>query len=137
MPAMSPQQRAEFLDGVHVAILTIDEPGRGPFAAPVWYEHNDGVLEVQTGGDTLKARLARAAGRATLTVQQEAWPYKYVAAEGPVEVLEEVRDVEPIAVRYLGPEGGAGFAASNPNGPGSVVLRITPEHFRSGDFSQG
>jgi hypothetical protein len=43
-------------------------------------------------GDSLKAQLLRAAGRATMTVQTEAPPYKYVCVEGRVTLLSELRD---------------------------------------------
>jgi hypothetical protein len=94
---MSKQERDEFLAAVHVAVLAVDEPGRGPLAIPIWYLYEGSRIELSMGGESLKARLLRAAGRATLTVQSEVRPYGYVSVEGPVEVLDEPADVLALA----------------------------------------
>ncbi len=85
-------------------------------------------------GESLKARLLRAAGRATLTVQTETPPYQYVSVQGPVEVLHEQRGDLEMATRYLGPELGKWYADSNPSTEQSVVVRLTPETWRTFDF---
>lgn len=128
-------ERDAFLAGVHVAILAVDEPGRGPLALPVCYRYADGVVEMGMDGGSRKAELLRAAGRATVTVQDETPPYRYVSVEGPVEVVSEERDVLGVASRYLGPELGAWYAEQNPSTPSTVVVRLTPEHWRTQDFS--
>jgi nitroimidazol reductase NimA-like FMN-containing flavoprotein (pyridoxamine 5'-phosphate oxidase superfamily) len=118
-----------------VAVLAVDEPGRGPLALPVWYQYKDGIVELGMDGGSRKAELLRAAGRATVTVQDEAPPYRYVSIEGPVQVISEERDVLGVASRYLGPELGAWYAEQNPSTPSTVVVRLTPEHWRTQDFS--
>jgi hypothetical protein len=41
-----------------------------------------------------------------------------------------------MARRYLGPEGGDRYVASNPDSDGeSVMFRMTPEHWLSVDYS--
>jgi nitroimidazol reductase NimA-like FMN-containing flavoprotein (pyridoxamine 5'-phosphate oxidase superfamily) len=35
--SMTKAEREAFLADVHVAVLAVDEPGRGPMAIPVWY----------------------------------------------------------------------------------------------------
>ncbi len=88
---------------------------------------------VSMDGDSLKARLLRR-GRATLTVQTETAPYRYVSVEGPVTVAPEDRDFS-MASRYLGPEmaGGMPTTIRAPIRPSS---RLTPERWRSADFSK-
>ncbi len=132
---MSAEERDAFLAEVHVGILAVDESGRGPMALPIWYEYVDGRIEIGTSGSTRKAELLRSAGRATLTVQDEDPPYKYVSVEGPVEVADEPRDTRRVASRYLGEELGEWYARENPPGDDSVVIRLTPEHWRTQDFS--
>ena len=129
------QQREAFLAEVHVAVLAVDEPGRGPLALPVWYQYVNGVIEMGMDGDSRKAELLRMAGRATATIQDEVPPYRYVSVEGPVEVVQEERDVLAVASRYLGPELGAWYAEQNPSTSSTVVVRLTPEHWRTQDFS--
>ena len=60
-----------------------------PLALPIWYIYEDGDVIIGMGGNSLKAKLLRAAGRATMTVQTETPPYKYLMIEGPVVVLSE------------------------------------------------
>jgi hypothetical protein len=129
---MTKQQREAFLADVHVGILAIDEPGRGPYALPIWYIYEDGEVQAWTMPGTLKARLAEAAGRATLTVQTETPPYRYVSVEGPVQIDDAPRDVS-VAIRYLGPKLGAAFGGS---GAGGVRIRLTPEHWRTADYDK-
>jgi PPOX class probable F420-dependent enzyme len=133
--AMTPAQREAFLSDVHVGVLAVNEPNRGPLALPVWYEYVDGVIQISMDGDSRKAELLRAAGRATFVVQDENPPYKYVSVEGPVQVVSAERDVVSIATRYLGPEIGAWYAKENPSTPSTVEVRLTPEHWRTQDFS--
>jgi len=134
--SMTPAERDAFLTDVHVGILAIDEPGRGPLAMPIWYLYENGDVLIGMDGDSLKARLLHAAGRATLTVQTETAPYRYVSVEGPVIVEATQRDDFEMASRYLGPELGRWYADNNPSTPQSVLARLTPEHWRTMDFAK-
>jgi len=133
---MTKAERLAFLSDVHVGVLTIDDPGRGPFALPIWYLVEDGVVVIEMGGTSKKARLLRDAGRASMVVQTESAPYKYVTVEGPVEVVASDRNPLEMAVRYLGVELGEWYARENPNDEHSVVARLTPEHWNTMDFGK-
>jgi hypothetical protein len=87
-------------------------------------------------GSSVKARLLAAAGRATLTVQNEAPPYQYVSVEGPVVVDEAPRDDLEMATRYLGPELGRWYAENSPSGDGAVLVRLMPERWRTKDYGK-
>jgi nitroimidazol reductase NimA-like FMN-containing flavoprotein (pyridoxamine 5'-phosphate oxidase superfamily) len=134
--AMTRDEREAFLADVHVGILAVDEPGRGPLAIPIWYLYRDGTVQIGMDGDSLKARLLRAAGRATLTAQTEAPPYKYVCVEGPVTVEKVQRDDLEMASRYLGPELGKWYAENNPSTEQSVTVFLRPERWRTMDFGK-
>ena len=134
--SMTAQEREDFLADVHVGVLAVDEPGRGPTALPIWYLYRDGEVEISMDGASLKARLLAAAGRATLTVQTEAPPYRYVTVEGPVTLTPEHLDVLELASRYLGPELGAWYADANPPTDATVLVRLRPEHWRTFDFGK-
>jgi hypothetical protein len=133
--SMTPEEREAFLADVHVGVLAIEEPGRGPLALPVWYVYSDGEVRIDIDGSSLKARLLAAAGRATLTVQNEAPPYQYVSVEGPV-VLDAPRDHLEMAVRYLGPEVGRWYIDHNPRGESAIVVRLVPERWRTKDYEK-
>lgn len=134
---MTTAEREAFLTDVHVGILAIARNDKGPLALPIWYQYEDGDVIIGMGGNTLKAKLLRAAGRATMTVQTEAAPYKYVSVEGPVVVKAERRDDFAMASRYLGPDFGRWYADNNPSTEESVVVRLTPERWITCDFAKG
>jgi nitroimidazol reductase NimA-like FMN-containing flavoprotein (pyridoxamine 5'-phosphate oxidase superfamily) len=133
---MTQAEREAFLADVHVGILAVDEPGRGPLALPVWYTYADGVVTVSTSRSSLKGRLLEAAGRATLTAQTEAAPYQYVSVEGPVELDASPGDVLAMATRYLGAELGQWYVDENAPTDDTVQVRLRPEHWRTFDYNK-
>ena len=138
---MSVAEREDFLAGLHVAVLSVDDPGRGPLAIPVWYSYvPGGTVNVITGGQSVKARLLRAAGRLSLCVQNESMPYRYVSVEGPITALDETVSADErraLARRYLGAEGGDLYVAStSEQAADSVAFRMSPEHWRTTDYGK-
>ncbi len=133
---MTKDEREAFLAGVHVGVLAVDEPGRGPCAIPVWYAYEGGVVVINTDAPSRKAQLLAESGRATLTVQTETAPYQYVSVEGPVTLTREHGDVLALATRYLGTELGRWYATENPPDDDTVVARLTPEHWRTFDYNK-
>src|SRR5262249_32800525 len=121
---------------VHIGVLAVDQPGRGPHALPIWYQYENGEVIVRVDDTSMKAKLVRAAGRATLTVQSEEAPYKYVSVEGPARVESRPHDDLALATRYLGPEMGAWYAENNPSGATGVTVVLTPEHWRTYDYAK-
>ena len=82
---MTDDERQQFLADLHVGVLGIERADGPPLVVPVWYDYNaGGDVEVYTGADSLKGRLAAAAARGSLCAQTESLPYKYVTVEGPV-----------------------------------------------------
>ena len=134
--SMTREEREAFLADAHVGILAIERPGRGPLALPIWYRYVDGVVEIGMDGESQKARLLQASGRATLTVQTETPPYRYVCVEGPVTILNEQRDGFEMASRYLGPKRGRWYADNNPSTSSSVVAQLVPESWSTMDFAK-
>jgi nitroimidazol reductase NimA-like FMN-containing flavoprotein (pyridoxamine 5'-phosphate oxidase superfamily) len=134
--SMTKAEREAFLADVHVGVLSVNDPGRGPLSLPIWYLVDDGDVIMGMSGNSKKARLLRAAGRASLVAQTEEPPYKFVSVEGPVVVEATQRDDLEMATRYLGPEFGALYAEHNPSTAESVVARLTPEHWNTTDFAK-
>jgi len=113
MPEMSEFERDQLLAEVHVAVISVARLNGSPLTIPLWYEHRDGEFLMDTDTETLHARLLRAWGRATLTVQDEPPPYRYVSGEGSVEFLgDEPRVARRIAARYIGEAAAEGFVAT-------------------------
>ncbi len=139
--SLTAAEREQFLAGLHVGVLSVaGPPGEGPLTVPVWYSYRPGgVVSVITGRDSRKARAIAAAGRMSLCAQDEAPPYKYVSVEGPA-VIEEAEFAEQLAMarRYLGDEGGDQYMASNAEtARADIVVRLTPQRWRTADFGKG
>jgi nitroimidazol reductase NimA-like FMN-containing flavoprotein (pyridoxamine 5'-phosphate oxidase superfamily) len=138
--AMTRTEREAFLAETRVGLLAVDEPRRGPLTAPVWYHYAPGgPVRVVTGANSLKGRLLRAAGRASLCVQTETAPYQYVTVEGAIALAEPdfERDVRATAIRYLGEQAGEMYlamTASERASEPSVLVELRPERWRSVDY---
>ena len=139
--SMTRAEREAFLADVHVGVLSIPEPGRGPLSAPIWYGYEPGgEIWLVTGRDSRKGRLLRLGARVGFVVQTEQAPYRYVSVEGPVTSLapspgeaEERR----LAHRYLGKEMGDAYVASTAarrEAEPNVLVRIRPERWLSVDY---
>jgi PPOX class probable F420-dependent enzyme len=137
--AMTVNEREAFLAGLHVGVLSVAAgDGRAPLAIPIWYLYEPGgEVRFSTGQGSRKVRLLREAGRASLCVQTEDPPYRYVTVEGPALIEESISREErlALAVRYLGPEVGAAWLAAN-DGPGSVLIRLKPDRWVTADFGK-
>jgi nitroimidazol reductase NimA-like FMN-containing flavoprotein (pyridoxamine 5'-phosphate oxidase superfamily) len=138
---MTTTEREAFLAGVHVGVLSVDEPGRGPLTVPVWYAYEPGgTVDVITGAQSAKARRLRAAGRFSLCAQTEMPPYSYVSVEGPISAEESTVSPDErraMAYRYLGPEfGDLYLTATAEDAAQSVVFRMSPERWLTTDFSK-
>src|SRR4051794_21105585 len=125
--SMTKKQREAFLADTHVGVVTVARDGAAPLAAPVWYRY-------EAGGDVVfvfestseKLALVQAAGRASLCVQDETLPYKYVTVDGPAVAGDVDDDVErSLAHRHLGPEIGDMYLQAIA-GTVSRVVRLTP-----------
>jgi PPOX class probable F420-dependent enzyme len=132
---MTTEQRETFLAGLHVGILAIQRDAKGPLAVPIWYEYEGGQVIIHMADDSVKATLIRRHGRASMTVQDETPPYKYVMVEGPITVEPDDRDILPMAIRYLGEEMGRQYADANPSSANSAVARLIPERWLTTDYS--
>src|SRR5262245_22779991 len=140
--AMSKAEREAFLRETRVGILSVADEGRGPLAVPVWYAYSpDGRIRVVISSASRKAEMLRRAGRASLCVQAETPPYKYVSVEGPVVLGQPDfdRDERQMAHRYLG----AGMAerylaatASERAAIPSVLVSLEPRRWLSVDYGK-
>jgi PPOX class probable F420-dependent enzyme len=135
---MTVEERETFLADVHVGVLSISRSDKGPLALPIWYSYEEGDVIIGMAAESLKAKLLRKAGRASITVQDETAPYRYVMVEGPVTVGTEERDPLVMPTRYLGPEMGKWYAEQNADSDEeSVVVRLTPERWYTCDYNKG
>jgi nitroimidazol reductase NimA-like FMN-containing flavoprotein (pyridoxamine 5'-phosphate oxidase superfamily) len=142
MPApMTREERETFLAGIHVGVVSVDEPGRGPLSVPVWYLYEPGgEIIVVTRPEARKARLLTVGAQVAFLVQSEEMPPKYVTTQGRVVAAgpaDVSRDLKPVVRKYLGAEVGDAYVDNTrPNGTNEIVVRIRPQRWYSRDFSR-
>ncbi|MEO8603104.1 MAG: pyridoxamine 5'-phosphate oxidase family protein [bacterium] len=142
MPApMTRAEREAFLAGVHVGILSLDDPGRGPLSVPVWYRYEpDGDIVLVTRPQARKAQLLRVGTLVSFCVQSEELPPKYVSVQGAVvssDAADVARDLKPIVRKYLGAEVGDAYVDNTrPDGTDEIILRVKPHRWYSRDFGK-
>ena len=134
---MAAADREAFLAEPHIGVLTIARAeGQPPLASPIWYEFADGVVAINVGRGSEKARLAAAAGVASLTVQTEQLPYRFVTVGGTLTMGPADADTRRrIATRYL-PAGAVDGYLATGDVADMVTLRLTPATWRSNDYSR-
>ncbi len=137
--AMTKEERETFLADVHVGVISIDQPGRGPLSAPIWYGYDPGgEVWIVTGKESRKGKLLSGTKRFSLVAQQEAMPYKYVSVEGPITSLDDTQDNEAtriLAHRYLGKELGDQYVEGSP-GEQNILVRMKPERWLTVDYAK-
>ena len=138
---MTKQEREAFLADVHVGVISIPEPGRGPLTVPVWYAYEPGgELRVVTARTSRKGQLLARSGRCSLCAQTETPPYKYVSVEGPIVAIEAAqleRDLRPLARRYLGRQMGDQYVERTAAAHGdNVLVRMRLERWLTVDFAK-
>lgn len=135
---MTESERDQFLADVRIGIVAASADGRGPLTAPVWYGYEPGgEIVFSTGARSAKARAMRDTGRATMTVQSEQPPYRYVTVEGPVTFAPgDDATSHALAVRYLGEGGAEAYRAAGGGSEDSTVVRIRPERWHSVDYGK-
>lgn len=132
---MNKSNREAFLADLHVGVLAVARNGEAPLAAPVWYSYEPGGDVVFVLASTSeKIRLIEATGRASLCVQTETMPYKYVTVDGLAVVGDVDDDRErSLAYRYLGSEIGEVYLEAIADTV-SRVVRLSPTRWRTVDY---
>jgi len=140
---MTKTEREAFLAAVHVGVISIAEPGRGPLTAPIWYAYEPGgELWIVTERDSRKGRLLAQVARFSLCAQSEQPPYKYVSVEGPITAIvpsDVERDGRTLAHRYLGREIGDRYIEATDSAESrSANIRVTlrPERWLTTDYAK-
>jgi nitroimidazol reductase NimA-like FMN-containing flavoprotein (pyridoxamine 5'-phosphate oxidase superfamily) len=143
---LSREEREQFLAGLHVGVVSIDDGDRGPLSRPVWYTYRPGGEVVFcTRKETRKAALLRRGMQIGFLVQVEGDMSQgilpcYVSVTGPVVKLEDAdldRDLRPIVHRYLGREIGDGYlqATRGERADDEIVVHLRPERWHTRNFA--
>jgi nitroimidazol reductase NimA-like FMN-containing flavoprotein (pyridoxamine 5'-phosphate oxidase superfamily) len=136
---MNREERESFLAGRHVGVICIEEPGRAPLAAPVWYDFSPEIgVWVLTEKSSRKGVLLEQTDRYSLVAQSEELPYKYVSVEGPIREVrraDKEKDSRPMARRYFGRALGDAYV-DDESADDSYVYVMQPERWLTVDYAK-
>jgi nitroimidazol reductase NimA-like FMN-containing flavoprotein (pyridoxamine 5'-phosphate oxidase superfamily) len=136
---MTQDEREAFLADLHVGVISIQDPARGPLSTPIWYDYKPDVgLSIITSRSSRKGIALDKARRFSLVAQTEEAPYKYVSVEGPivdVRPADKEKDLRPMARRYFGTQLGDAYVESWPFDDGHVYV-MQPERWLTVDYAK-
>jgi len=145
-PATLDQKWQAFLAEPHVAVLSVaSDDDRPPHTVPLFYHYEpNGNVTFFTGtqGRTArKTRLIENAGKVSMCVQKEDFPYKYVTVQGTLLKIDKPPAVEQmlaIARRYMPEDDALEFVHGELNDPKSklVVFTIRPDRWLTSSFAE-
>jgi PPOX class probable F420-dependent enzyme len=137
--SMTKDEREAFLAEARVGVLAVASDG-APLLTPIWYSYEPGgEVVITTDGNAPKTALLRVAGKASVCVQTETAPYKYVVVEGAVTIDDGVDSKwrQDVARHYLGDELGDMYTdATADAAKDAVTIRLKPERWRTTDFGK-
>ena len=117
-----------FLQGKHFGKLATVQKDGSPHVTPVWYMLEDGKVIVNTTTERVKYFNVRRDPRVALLIDNG---YSYVMIAGRARVAEErdhKKDIETLAVRYMGEEAGKKAARERYWRDPRVSLEIIPSN---------
>jgi nitroimidazol reductase NimA-like FMN-containing flavoprotein (pyridoxamine 5'-phosphate oxidase superfamily) len=137
---MTEDEREAFLAELHIGVISIEDPGRGPLSTPIWYDYKPGVgLWVITSRISRKGIALDKAGRFSIVAQAEEAPYyKYLSVEGPiveVQLADREKDTRPMAHRYFGTQLGNAYIDSQSVEDAHVYM-MRPQRWLTVDYSK-
>ncbi len=138
MTQMTLDEKQAFLADLHVGVIALNDPGKGPLTVPIWYDYTPGGdLWVITGAHSRKGKLMEKGTRLSLAAQTETAPYKYVSIEGVVTAVEPTDSATLLnmAKRYLGDVQGQAYAEGS-DLSGQVTVRIHCDRWLAVDYSR-
>jgi PPOX class probable F420-dependent enzyme len=139
----TPAGLERFVAAARVAVLGYVRRDGRPHQVPVWYTYRDGRFVMSTATGAPKHRALVRDPRVSLTIQDEAPPYRAVVMEGTVELapIEAGQDpTEGMAVRYFGRIAAAEYdrmTAETYAASGLTAITFTPEVVRGFDNTRG
>jgi PPOX class probable F420-dependent enzyme len=131
MRKMSEDEWAAFFRaGTRTGKLSVNLQSGRPTVTPVWFVYeDDGVLRMNTGASSAKAKALGADPRACIIVDLETPPYAYVRVDATATIVDEpdltLRVATEVGRRYMGEELAESFGKRNAS-TGQVTIEFRP-----------
>jgi len=135
MPRMTKKQLGEFLNGAHVAKLSVVRADGSPFVAPVYYQWDGTVFYIVGRKKASWAENIRREPRVTLLIDEPKYPYPRVTIQGKAKVVgtelsDWVKIGEKQVKRYFGSQAGISYFEGSMDQP-RLTIEITPTKITS------
>jgi PPOX class probable F420-dependent enzyme len=127
-----PADLGDLLEQPLVAVLATYRTDGGVLLSPVWHRWRDGGFDVLTSTHDIKVRHLQRDPRASILVYDDGPPYRGIEVRGEVRLQEPGDALLDLALRYLGEQNGAAYAAAAGE---STLIRLEPGHVRAWDFA--
>ena len=131
---MTPEERRQFLDSHRLAVLGVERAGKPPHLSPVYYALDGDDILVSVTETRVKTTLIRRAGRLSLCVLHEEFPFPYLRIDGRGRIEEQgavdvmMRIGEKMQGREL-PDSARPAIEERVRIEQRVVLRLVPERY--------
>jgi len=131
---VTPEERRQFLESHRLAVLGVERAGKPPHLSPVYYALDTDEILVSVTETRVKTALVRRAGRLTLCVLHEQFPFPYLRVEGRgrIEADGAVNVMMLIGGKMQGrevPDSMRPAIEERARNEQRVVLRVTPESY--------
>lgn len=131
---MTPEERRQFLESHRLAVLGVERAGKPPHLSPVYFVLDGEDMLVSVTDTRVKTALIRRAGRLTLCVLHEEFPFPYLRVEGHgrIEAAGAVDLMMRIGGKMQGrelPDSMRPAIEERARNEQRVVLRVTPESY--------
>ena len=131
---MTPEERRQFLESHRLAILGVERTGKPAHLSPVYYVLDSDDLLISVTKTRTKTALIRRAGRLSLCVLHEEFPFPYLRVEGRGRIEQDgaVELMMRIGEKMRGqpvPESARPAVEERAKNEHRVVLRLTPESY--------
>ena len=128
MKTLTAAQRA-FLENPFVGVVTDLRPDGSPHSTVVWVDVDDEGVSFNTARPRAKPRYLGADPRVALVVVDPADPYRWIALDGTVRLLEEGANaqIDRLSKKYTGRD----EYASHREGETRVSVRVSPTRIES------
>jgi len=131
---MSTDEQRQFLESHRLAVLGVQREGKPPHLSPVYYVVDGNDLLVSVTKTRAKTKLIERAGRLSLCVLDEHFPFRYLRVEGPASLENDgavelmMRVGEKMQGRPL-PDSARPNIEERARNEQRIVLRIKPQSY--------
>ena len=131
---MTPEERRKFLETHRLCVLGVERNARPPHLTPVYYVLDGDDLLISVTKSRVKTGLIRKAGRLSVCVLHEEFPFPYLTISGRATLADEgaVDTMMRVGAKMQGrelPDSMRPALEERARSEGRITLRLTPEAY--------